>query len=122
MARSETAATPTVVLGPSCSHVARSPSRTPKRSGRAVRLITHGGQAASVTADPSILLGIARGRDWWTTFAADPKLSVRTLAHREGLDPGYVGRMLKLAFLDPKLVQQFVNGTAPAHITQRKLL
>lgn len=93
-----------------------------KRSGRAVRLITHGGQTASAAADPSILLGIARGRDWWATLTADPKLSVRTLAQREGLDPGYVGRMLKLAFLDPKLVQQFVNGTAPAHITQRKLL
>jgi hypothetical protein len=30
--------------------------------------------------------------------------------------------MLKLAFLDPKLVQQFVNGTAPTLISQRKLL
>ena len=93
-----------------------------KRSGRAVRLITHGGQTASAAADPSILLGIARVRDWWATLTADPKLSVRTLAQREGLDPGYIGRMLKLAFLEPKLVQQFVNGTAPAHITQRKLL
>jgi site-specific DNA recombinase len=83
-----------------------------KRSGRAVRLITQGGQSSSAAADPSILLGIAKGRDWWATLTADPKLSVRTLAQREGLDPGYVGRMLKLAFLDPKLVQQFVSGTA----------
>jgi hypothetical protein len=93
-----------------------------KRSGRAVRLITQSGQTASAAADPSILLGIAKGRDWWATLTADPTLSVRTLAQREGLDPGYIGRMLKLAFLDPKLVQQFINGTAPAHITQRKLL
>lgn len=55
-------------------------------------------------------------------LTADPKLSVRTLAQPEGLDPGYVGRMLKLAFLNPKLVQKFVDGTAPAHIIQRKLL
>lgn len=89
-----------------------------KRSGRAVRLITQNGQTASAAADPSILLGIARGRDWWATLTADPKLSVRTLAQRQGLDPGYVGCMLKLAFLDPQVVHQFVSGTAPAHITQ----
>jgi len=43
------------------------------------------------------------------------------LAQREGLDPGYVGRILKLAFLEPKLVQAFVKGTAPASITLKQL-
>ena len=92
-----------------------------KRSGRAVRIITQDGQLASGRSDPSILSAIARARAWWDILCADPKLSVRMLAQREGLDPGYVGRILKLAFLDPKLVQAFAKGTAPASITLKQL-
>jgi len=92
-----------------------------KRGGRAGRFITCNGRDASGRSDPSILSAIARGRAWWDALCNDPKLSVRMLATRESLDPGYVGGILKLTFLDPKLVQAFAKGSAPASITLRQL-
>ncbi len=94
-----------------------------KRSGRAVRLITQVGRSVGEQpTDTSIPSAIARARDWWEQLCTDPGITVRHLAQREGIDPGYLGRVLKLAFLDPKLVDAFLRQAAPASISQRKLL
>ena len=95
-----------------------------RRSGKAVRFIREDGAiaAANPTETHNILAAIARARSYWDTLSTNRDLTVRQLASREQLDPGYLGRIPRLAFLDPKLVEQFAKRTAPASITLRHLL
>ncbi len=97
---------------------------TVRRGGRAVRFINEqGATAAPADVDIAALLSaVGRAQSWWQELCADPQLNPRKLAQREGIDPGYVGRVLKLAFLAPPLVEQWANRTAPASITLRQLL
>lgn len=94
-----------------------------QRSGKAVRFITYDGRPAapSPAPDSSALQAIARGRAWWAALCAEPDLKVITLAQREAVDPGLMGRILKLAFLDPRIVNPLVQGAAPASLNLRKL-
>ena len=47
--------------------------------------------------------------------------SVADIVKRERLDQGYVSRLLKLAFLPPKIVESIIAGTQPADWTVHKL-
>jgi site-specific DNA recombinase len=47
----------------------------------------------------------------------NPELGVAGLAAAHGLTPSWVTRTLRLAFLDPAIVEQILAGEAPAHLT-----
>jgi site-specific DNA recombinase len=48
-------------------------------------------------------------------------LGVSEIAQREGDAPGYVSRLLELAFLQPKLVEAILAGAQPPDITAETL-
>jgi hypothetical protein len=60
--------------------------------------------------DPNLLKAVARARLWFDELATGQVTSIADIVKREGLDQGYVSRVLKLAFLTPKVIESIVAG------------
>ena len=48
-------------------------------------------------------------------------MTVAALARAEQAGPTYVDRILRLAFLSPKIIEPVISGTAPATLTLERL-
>ena len=92
-----------------------------KRSGLAMRLILPGGNSISSRVDEKLISAIATAHHWWERLLQDPKLHISDLARDHGVSKSWVTRTLRLAFLDPIIVDGILNGTAPAHFTLETL-
>ena len=47
--------------------------------------------------------------------------SLRDIAEREGITEGYVGRLIRLAFLEPSMVEGILEGAQPVDLTAARL-
>ncbi|WP_353216383.1 recombinase family protein [Sandarakinorhabdus sp.] len=93
-----------------------------KRSGMAMRLVLEaGGSAIPRSPDAQLLAAISKGRAWWRQLQANPDMTVAALARAEKVGPTYVDRILRLAFLSPKIIEAIISGTAPANLTLERL-
>lgn len=92
-----------------------------KRSGLAMRLILPGGNSASSRVDEKLISAIATAHHWWEQLLQDPNLRVSDLAAIHSVSKSWITRTLRLAFLDPAIVDEILNGTAPAHFTLETL-
>lgn len=88
-----------------------------KRVGFALRLVLPNGKAALPQTDDRLLMTIATAREWWKQLVANPKLRIADLAAANATTESWVTRLLRLAFLDPAIVQQIIAGTAPVALT-----
>ncbi|RDE09934.1 recombinase family protein [Pelagibacterium lacus] len=88
-----------------------------KRSGLAMRLILPGGEHAASRVDDKLIKAIARAHGWWAELMDNPQLGIADLAARHGITQSWATRMLRLAFLDPAIVELILDGKAPAHLT-----
>jgi site-specific DNA recombinase len=88
-----------------------------RRRGVELKMI-FGGKPSK--ADPVLLKAVARGYRWFDALKAG-KL-VPDIAKEEGIQIGYVRRILQLAFLAPSIVEAIINGTQPADLTTQKLV
>nr|WP_041783757.1 recombinase family protein [Ancylobacter novellus] len=88
-----------------------------KRASFALRLVLPNGNAALPQTDDRLLKVIATAREWWKQLMADPKLRIADLAAANAVTESWVTRVLRLAFLDPAIVQQIISGTAPVALT-----
>lgn len=86
-------------------------------------MILEDGRGPTQTADTSnaLITAIVQARYWWTQLCDTPNLSVAALARQEGCNPTHVNRILKLAFLDPKIVQAILERTTPLGLTLERL-
>ena len=48
--------------------------------------------------------------------------SIGDLARAEKINPSYVSRVLRLAFLSPKVIEKIMEGKQPAHLTLTDLM
>ncbi len=92
-----------------------------KRSGLAMRLVLQTGEAAVPCVDKTLIGAIATAHQWWKELMKNPHLDVRRFAEANGIDESWVTRTLRLAFLDPAIVDRVLNGKAPAHFTVETL-
>ena len=67
--------------------------------------------------DPSLLKAVARAHLWFNQLATGKVFSIAQIARRENIDKGYIGRLLKLAFLPPSDVEAIVAGAQPREWT-----
>ena len=73
------------------------------------------------TADLALMKAIARGRQWADDLLAGRVESVAVIAKREGVFPNYVRRLIRLAFLAPRIVEAIAAGHQPAELTAKAL-
>jgi site-specific DNA recombinase len=93
-----------------------------KRSGMAMRMVLSDGTAAVAShPDQTLIRTIARALRWRQRLNSDPELTPTSLAATEGVTPSYLTRVLRLAFLDPAIIQMILDGSAPASLTTKRL-
>lgn len=79
------------------------------RSGNTLRLIQGDGARISTAPDTALVRLIILARQWWDQLAQG-EIDVTTLAGQVGYTPSYVTRVVRLAFLSPRVVEAVLAG------------
>jgi hypothetical protein len=96
----------------------RVPIAIRRRGGRKV-IITPDGAATLGAAtmetrgDPALVKALARAHRWQRLLEGGRYRSLRDLAAAEGVDRGYVGRLLQLTLLAPDIIGAMLDGRQP---------
>jgi DNA invertase Pin-like site-specific DNA recombinase len=88
-----------------------------KRRGVELRLIVGDHNRSAATVDLPLLKAVARAHRWFDELSTGKASSLAEIAAREGLAVRYVGRLIRLAFLAPEIVEAIVEGRQPANLT-----
>jgi len=94
------------------------------RTGRAMRLVQDNGEAVTPpqpTDTQALVRLLARARQWWNLLR-DTGLEIKVLAVREGVTASYMTRVVRLAFLSPKVVEAAMHGRLRTGIAADGLL
>ncbi|MDX3899368.1 MAG: recombinase family protein [Sphingobium sp.] len=91
------------------------------RSGRAMRLIHDNGQHASATPDPALVRIVVQAQRWWTELSRG-EVNITMLCAREKVSDAWMTRVLRLAFLSPKVMAAILAGRQPASLNTAALL
>jgi site-specific DNA recombinase len=92
-----------------------------RRRGFEMRLVIDGNRAPAPLVDLALMKAIARGRQWSDDLLGGRVESVAVIAGREGVLSNYVRRLIRLAFLAPKIVEAIAAGHQPAELTAKAL-
>jgi hypothetical protein len=92
-----------------------------KRRGAELRLIVGDRRRSAATIDLSLLKAVARAHRWFNEISCRKARSLAEIAKREGLAVRYVGRLIRLAFLAPDIVESIVEGRQPTTLTTEAL-
>src|SRR5262249_61353750 len=71
--------------------------------------------------DPALPRGGARAGRWFAQRAWGRAPSLAAIASQYGIGVRYVGRLIRLAFLAPPLVEMIAQGHQPAELTAEML-
>jgi site-specific DNA recombinase len=94
-----------------------------RRRGVEMKLVIPGEAHRTQPArpDPAVIKAVARGHLWFHNLATGRAASLRDIAEHEGITEGYVGRLIRLAFLAPCMVEAILQGTQPVDLTAARL-
>jgi site-specific DNA recombinase len=92
-----------------------------KRSGHVMRLIQGNGSSAAQVVDRTLVKAVVQGRSWWRELQSNTEMTIEDLARREGKTAAYIVRIVRLAFLSPKMLKSIIDGTLPPHLTVKRL-
>jgi hypothetical protein len=95
------------------------------RGGRTVIVLPDGSRGVvrrEATIDNTMIKVIARGFRWQRLLYDGTYATIEDLAAAEKINPSYVSRILRLAYLSPVVVQAILDGKHPAWLTMRQLL
>src|SRR5258707_4109853 len=101
--------------------IARSFPMQLKRRGVELRLIVGDHNRSAASVDLSLLKAVARAHRWFDEISTGKARSLAAIAAREGLAVRYVGRLIRLAFLAPEIVEAIVEGRQPTTLTAEAL-
>ncbi len=101
--------------------IARSFPMQLKRRGVELRLIVGDHNRSAAIVDLSLLKAVARAHRWFDELSTGKAKSLAAIAAREGLAVRYVGRLIRLAFLAPEIVESIVEGRQPTTLTAEAL-
>lgn len=91
-----------------------------KRRGNEMRLVIHG-EGQHRTPDPQLVSLIARAHLYLQHLTRAPDISVNDVANEFGVHRVDVGRILPLAFLAPRFVDQILTGNHPDEMSAKRL-
>lgn len=92
-----------------------------KRAGMAVRLIV-GDNTARPRVDKKLVTLIAKAHRWFEMLESGRCDSMASVARQEKVTSSYVTRVMYLAFLSPDIIQCFVQGKQPPHLSADTLI
>ena len=75
-----------------------------------MRLVVEGNRAPAPRTDLALLKAIARALHWSDELLSGRAPSIAKVAEREGVSARYVRRLMRLAFLAPKIVEMIAAG------------
>jgi hypothetical protein len=104
--------------------VVRIPMRFQRRGGRK-RIVAPDGSAIVPTSKPkpdsTLVKALARAWRWQRLLDEGTYTSVSEIGEAEGVDKGYVSRVLRLALLAPNVVEAILEGQANLALTLEQL-
>lgn len=68
-----------------------------------------------------LVKALARSVTWYDDLASGRAVSLREIAVREGVDERFVAKLIPLAFLDPRLVSECLDGRQTLSLTASDL-
>jgi site-specific DNA recombinase len=83
-----------------------------RQRGVEMRLIIKGNGAPAPRADLPLLKAVARAHQWSHDLLAGRTRSIDEIAERQRIGARYVRRLMRLAFLAPKIVEVIAAGSA----------
>ena len=96
-----------------------------RRAGKAVIVLPNGERAVErreALIDNAMVKLIARGHRWHRQLFDGTQASIADIAKSENINPSFVSRILRLAYLSPTLVEAILDGKYPAHLTMKDLM
>lgn len=99
------------------------PARLKFCSGE-MRLVIPPMRAAQLQPRPNAALikAVTRAHNWNQRLFSGKASSIKSIAEEESLNERYVGRILRLAFLAPDIVEAILDGRQPADLDLDRLL
>ncbi len=95
------------------------------RGGKTVIVLPDGSRGVvrrEATIDNTMVKVIARAFRWQCLLYNGTYATIEDLAIAEKINPSYISRVLRLAFLSPKVVQAILDGKQPVWLTMKDLL
>ena len=86
-----------------------------------MRLIIKGNGASEPREDLALLKAVARAHEWSEALLSGRVRSVEAIADREQVGSRYVRRLMRLAFLAPKIVEMLASGRQHPELTAEAL-
>ena len=95
------------------------------RGGKTVIVMPDGSRGVmrrEATIDNTMIKVIARGVRWQQLIYDGTYTSIEDLAAAEKINPSYISRLMRLAYLSPTIVEAILDGRHPAHLTMKDLM
>ena len=96
-----------------------------RRAGKAVIVLPNGERAIEcreALIDNAMVKLIARGHRWHRQLVDGTHASIADIAKSENINPSFVSRTLRLAYLSPTIVEAILKGQFPAHWSMKRLI
>ena len=92
-----------------------------KKRGVELRLVIQNEPSSSSKVDLILLKTIARAHRWFDQLLSGEVKSLTAIATREGLNYRFLGKIIRLAFLAPEIVEAIAEGTQPPELSTELL-
>ena len=91
--------------------------------GRQIKLLLTGSATTMAPSEPdkSLVRALIRAHRWFELLKTGRANSIAAIASEERLTGAYVTRILRLAFLSPRLIESILEGTHPPELTVDRL-
>jgi len=95
-----------------------------RRRGVETRLVLaiDGAASTGAAADPALVKALVRARVWFSELAEGRFHSLQELGRQEGVGDRYLGAIMPLAFVSPRLTRQILEGQHPPDLTADRLI
>ena len=94
---------------------------TMKKRGVELRLVIRNEPSSTAKVDMVLLKTIARAHRWFDQLLSGEVKSLTAIATREGLNYRFVGKLVRLAFLAPEIVEAIAEGRQPPEVSTELL-
>ena len=95
------------------------------RGGKTVMVLPDGSRAVArreATIDNTMVKVLARGFRWQRLLYAGTYATIEDMAAAGKINPSYISRLLRLAYLSPTIVEAILDGRHPAQLTMKDLM